>query len=110
MCRRQRRQSAATAARFALIIDSLLQAVAEQGGKRIAGPLTKLIWNRLRRMAVRFAAIRRCGPRLAGYRPEIASSDKPRVRGPNPPIEPITITIARAINSATARVPPVRTR
>jgi hypothetical protein len=42
---------------FARIIDSLLQAVAEQGGKRIAGPLTMLIWSRLRRMVARFAAI-----------------------------------------------------
>ncbi|MBV8455439.1 MAG: hypothetical protein JO122_02345 [Acetobacteraceae bacterium] len=47
----------AAADRFALIIGSLLQAVAEQGGKRIPGPLTKLIWSRLRRMVARFAAI-----------------------------------------------------
>lgn len=47
----------AAADHFALIIDTLLRAVAEQGGKRIAGPLTMLIWNRLRRMVARFAAI-----------------------------------------------------
>jgi hypothetical protein len=46
----------AAADRFARIINNLLQAVAEQGGKRIAGPLTMLIWNRLRRMVARFAA------------------------------------------------------
>jgi hypothetical protein len=73
---------------FARIIDSLLQAVAEQGGKRIAGPLTMLIWNRLRRMVARFAAIAaavHAGTTISSSRPkrtvELGSSDvAPRSR------------------------------
>ena len=38
--------------------------------------------------------------------PEIASSARPRVRGPNPPITTTTISIATAMKPNTAVVPP----
>ncbi len=49
----------APAERFALILDGLCQAVAARGGgrDRLAGPLVILIWSRLRRLGVRFAAL-----------------------------------------------------
>ena len=71
----------APADRFALIIGSLLQAVAEQGGKRIAGPLTMLIWSRLRRMAARFAAIAaalQAGTYTSSSRPNHIPSSRPK--------------------------------
>jgi hypothetical protein len=44
--------------RFALIMEGLCRAIAARSaGGRVAGPLIILIWNRLSRMAVRFAAL-----------------------------------------------------
>ncbi len=64
--------------RFAGILDGLCRAVAARGGgpDRLAGPLVILIWTRLRRLAVRFAAL--AARIAAGRQRRILSRRPPR--------------------------------
>ena len=76
----------APADRFASIIDGLCRAVAARGGgrDRLAGPLVILIWSRLRRIAVRFAAL---AARIAAGRQRRILSRRPPRPAPRRPAQ-----------------------
>lgn len=70
------------ASRFAALIEVLCRAVAARGGRGgLAGPLTILIWTRLRRMAARFA---RLSARVASGTPPVTRSRAASPRKPRP--------------------------
>ncbi len=78
-------RTSAPADRFALLIEALCRAVAARArAQRLAGPLLILVWSRLHRMALRFAALAarvrtgRLPARLAARRPS-RSGPPPRL-------------------------------